>query len=196
MTPKIKLLNQDLTSFGKCQWTVGEWKTTNGEGDLCGPGWLHSYDSVELAVLLNPIHANIRDPIAYLVDVAGQEKHDRGMKSGYTQMRLIKPIPMPIYTTTSRIRFAIACSLFVYTDCGKPGLAPSYRQWAHDWIDGSNRSAEARAAAEAAAWAAEARAAWAAEAAAWAARAAADATHVPLQRFAEWALTDSTEVPA
>ena len=173
MDTRIKLLQQDLTSHGGCRWTVGEWKETTGKGELCGPGWLHCYESVELAVLLNPIHANIRNPAGYTVEVDGAVQHDHGLKTGYTRMRLMEPIVLPSVTTEQRVRFALACAL-----AGRRSLA--YRGWALSWLDGTDRSAEAAAAeveeARAAAWAAAEAAAWAAE--------------FPLQRLAEWALSD------
>lgn len=57
-----KLLTQDMTSYGGCQWVLDEWKETDGQGSLCGPGWLHYYAHPLLAVLHNPIHADIASP--------------------------------------------------------------------------------------------------------------------------------------
>ena len=143
---------------------MGEEKTTSGEGELCGPGWLHCYSDPLLAVLLNPIHADYENPRLFRARVGGKSMHDRGLKSGYTKMTLIEEIPVPAISTAQRVRFAILCAMKVYQD-------PGFVQWGENWLSGKDRSAEAARAAVRAAWAAEA-AAWAAGAAAWAAGAA------------------------
>lgn len=192
----IKLLNPNLTSYGGCQWVVGEWKETDGTGDLCGPGWLHGYESAELAVLLNPIHANIRNPVGYWIEVGGRRQDDFGLKFGVTRMRIVRPVVLPVYTTEQYIRFAIRCVLAV-----DPG--PDFRVWALQWLTGQNRSPKAAEAVavvltEAAPWAtawAAASPAWAAVRAAWAAARAAEVkTALPLTRYAQWALTNDMEL--
>ena len=168
-----KLTDQNMQTHGGCQWVLGEKKTTSGEGELCGPGWLHCYADPLLAVLLNPIHAYYENPRLFRARAGRKSKHDRGLKSGYTKMTLIEEIPVPAISTAQRVRFAILCAMKVYQD-------PGFVQWGENWLSGKDRSAEAAEAAWAAwaaaraagaAWAA-ARAAGAAEAAAWAARAA------------------------
>jgi len=60
---RYKLTDQNLQTHGGYQWVVGEWHKATGDGKaLCTDGWLHCYDSPELAVLLNPIHAGIENP--------------------------------------------------------------------------------------------------------------------------------------
>ena len=158
-----KFTDQNMQTHGGCQWVLGEKKTTGGEGELCGPGWLHCYADPLLAVLLNPIHADYENPRLFRARVGRKSKHDHGLKSGYTKMTLIEEIPVPAISTAQRVRFAILCAMKVYQD-------PGFVQWGENWLSGKDRSAEA---AEAAAEAAEAaRAAEAAEAAAWAVRAA------------------------
>src|SRR3989304_4485465 len=66
-----KLTDQQMRTYGDCQWTLGEWKETSGEGNLCGPGWLHFYTHPLLAALLNPIHANIQNPRLFRVEAEG-----------------------------------------------------------------------------------------------------------------------------
>ena len=190
---KYKLTTQDGTTHNYYQWSLpkgekpGDWHRTSGEGNLCGPGWLHYYHHPLLAVLLNPIHADIQDPILWEVEVGGEQKDDAGLKGGATKMRLLKKIDLPMFSTEQRVVFGIYCALETCND-------EEFVRWANGWLMGSDRSAAeaaqaaaawtaaARAAAEAAqaaaaawtaaAWAAEAaaRAAW--TAAAWAARAA------------------------
>src|SRR5208283_4737896 len=165
-TVVYKLTKQDMTTHGGFRWELGKQATAPGEGELCGPGWLHCYSDPLLAVFLNPIHANIKNPRLFRAEAGGKSKHDHGLKSGYTKMTLIEEIPMPDITTEQRVRFAILCTMKIYHD-------PEYVSWAKGWLSGKDRSvAAAQAAAEAAAEAAAQATAWAARAS-WAARAAA-----------------------
>jgi len=180
-TVVYKLTSQDMTTYGGFRWELGIPAETSGDGDLCGPGWLHCYSDPLLAVMLNPIHGNIDNPRLFRAEAGGKSQHDHGIKSGYTRMTLVEEIPVPAVTTEQRIRFAILCSLKVYSD-------PAYVKWAEGWLSGEDRSKsaagaaarEAEVAAEAAAREAEVAASWAAawaaagaaRAAAWAARAA------------------------
>ena len=165
-----KLTKQNLQTYGSYQWEPGVARETDGEGNLCGPGWLHYYHDPLLAVLLNPIHACITNPILWEADADGLHKDDRGLKGGCTRLTLMRQIELPQSTTEQRIRFGILCAKAVCND-------PAWNAWADRWLDGSDRSqaaaraAEAAEAARAAAWATEA-AARAAEAAAWATEAA------------------------
>lgn len=206
-----KLLNPDLTTHGRCQWEVRIWKETNGKGPLCGPGWLHAYPVKPIALFLNPIHANIPNPVLYQVEVGGKKQEDGGLKVGYTRMRLVRRCLATPPTVEQRVRFAIFCALSVYRE-------PSFRQWAHAWIENTDQSYDAaRAAADAtvsaAATDAAADAAYAAADAATdaaaadaaypaadaAAAAAADAAYaavrakmkpLTLQRAAQWAMSN------
>ena len=174
-----KLTDQNLQTHGGYQWEPGVARETDGEGNLCGPGWLHYYHDPLLAVLLNPIHADIEGPILWEAEAEGLHRDDKGLKGGCTRLTLIRQIDLPQITTEHRIRFAILCAKTVCND-------PAWNRWADRWLDGSDRSV---AAAEAA-WAAErvAESAWAAEAADRAAAAAARAAEAAeAARAAAWA---------
>jgi hypothetical protein len=182
-----KLTSKDGRSYCGCQWGANVVHTTDGKGDLCGPGYLHAYTDLLLAVLLNPIHAGLRDPQAW--EAEGEVKRtDRGLKVGCTTLKTVKQIPLPEITTEQRVRFGILCAKKVCHD-------PSWNAWATAWLDGSDRSEAAAAAArKAAEWAAEAArkaAEWAAEAARkaaeWAAEAAEWAAEAAEAEAAEWA---------
>jgi hypothetical protein len=131
-----KLTNQNLQTHKSYQWKLGEKRTTSGEGELCGPGWLHFYTDPRLAVILNPIHAGINNPRLFEVEVGGQCKEDRGVKVGYTEATLIKEIPLPEIPIEKKIEFAIRCSLVT---------APTkqYVEWAKNWLNGTDRSESA-----------------------------------------------------
>ena len=85
-----KLTDQTLHTCGNTQWVIGEWRETNGKGSLCGSGWLHCYESAELAAFLNPIHAAIDEPRLWEIEVGGKMRDDHGLKRGYTRMRLMR----------------------------------------------------------------------------------------------------------
>ena len=205
-----KLTDMNMKTFGGYPWALGKWNRTSGEGDLCGPGWLHAYTSPVLAELLDPIHANFREYRLFRGEASGPVISDSGLKVGYTNMRITEELPRLHITTENRIRFGIACACRVCTSA-------EYRAWAERWVSGADRTKAAvrtairaaRAAgatgwatevAAAAGWAAEAAAevaaeaaGWAAEAAGWAATEAAEAAAeaavgLPLCDLAAWAV--------
>lgn len=54
-----KLTDENHQTRNETQWGENITHYTNGEGELCGPGWLHYYNDPLLAVLLNPVHAGL-----------------------------------------------------------------------------------------------------------------------------------------
>ena len=160
-----KLTDQNLKTRNSYQWQINDWHETDGAGELCSAGWLHFYYSKELALLLNPIHADIANPKLFIAEAAGQFKDDYGLKGGCTKLRIVEELPVVMPTTEQFIKFGIYCAKAVTADI-------AWNKWADAWLDGSDRSARSAEAAEAArdaAWAAGA----AARAAAWAAEYAA-----------------------
>jgi hypothetical protein len=186
-----KLTDQDLKTYNGCQWALGEWKETSGNGDLCSPGWLHGYKHPLLAVLLNPIHATFDNPRLFRIEVAGLMKDDLGLKFGATEMRLVEEISLPAVTNEQRVRFAIFCALEVCKDA-------KFVAWANRWLSGEDQSSaaaeSAQAAAQAAALAAES--AWAAAESAWAAALAAESAQAAWAAQAARAAAESAESAA
>ena len=189
-----KLTDMNMKTYGGYPWVLGKWNRTSGEGNLCGPGWLHAYTSPVLAELLDPIHANFREYRVFRGEASGPVISDSGLKVGYTNMRITEELPRLHITTENRIRFGIACACRVYTSA-------EYRAWAGRWVSGADRTEAAARTAETAARAARTTAAaaraaeiaeaavWAAEAAAWAAEVAARAAvGLPLCDLATWAV--------
>jgi hypothetical protein len=123
---------------------VGKWYKTSGEGDLCWEGWLHFYHSPDLAVLLNPIHADFKDPVLWEAECRGKSLDDRGLKIGWTEARIVKKIKLPKWTTTQKVAFGILCAKEVFFD-------NVWNRWADDWISGKDRSENAAMVADAAA---------------------------------------------
>ena len=154
-----KLTDENGQTHNNTQWGENVTHTASGEGDLCGPGWIHAYTHPLLAALLNPIHANFRSPILWESEGA-VGKADGGLKVGTTSLTTLKQIPLPDVTTEQRVRFAIlSANATGYAD-------PDWNRWADGWLSGQDRSKKS-------AWSArsEAAAAWkaaAAAAAAWA----------------------------
>jgi hypothetical protein len=168
---KYKLTTQEMTTYNGFKWELGKKYTTSGEGDLCSGGFLHYYHHPLLAVLLNPIHADITNPRIFEVEADGIHKNDNGLKGGCNEMTLVKEIELPIITSTQRVAFSILASLDVYKNEG-------YEVWAKKWLSGEDRSAESARSAAESAWSAArsaARSAWSAESAesaAWSAESA------------------------
>lgn len=184
-----KLTDQMLCTHGGYQWALGEWRETDGTGNLCGPGWLHAYSNPLLALLINPVHADIKSPRLWRAEGDGQTRDDRGLKLGFTRLRIIEEMPLPTITNEQRVMFAIRCAIEAGAD------DPDWMAWALHYIDGSDRTKEAAAwvAREwAAAWAAAAPAEAAAAAVAWAAAAEEAAALVAR----EWAAQAAAEAAA
>jgi hypothetical protein len=153
---KYKLTNQNNITHNNTLWGEGVTHETDGSGGLCGPGWLHFYHTPELAVLLNPIHADIKNPKLWECEAEGEMKDDRGLKGGCTRLTTLREIPLPEITLEQKIRFGILCARKVFG-----GKNKAWDRWAAGWLSGSDRSlASARAAAWAAADAADASAAY------------------------------------
>ena len=139
-----KLTNQDNTTHGNFKWKIGKWYKTSGNGNLCGPGWLHFYTDPLLAVFFNPIHAGVKNPKLWEAEVKGKTKDDNGIKCGWTIGRIVRQIKLPIITTEQRIEIAIRCGMAAYR-------TQEWTQWAENWLSGKDRTANAANAAYAAA---------------------------------------------
>jgi hypothetical protein len=193
-----KLTDEDMRTRGTFQWQFDKWFSIeqhkrDRHKELCSNGWFHCYDDPLLALLFNPIHANISMPRLFKVNVKGTRRVSFGEKYGFTFMRIPSgsEIELPGITTNQRIAFGILCAKEVYKD-------RDWNEWADRWLGGTDRSAWAAAAARAAARAADADAArdaaWAAAkaaAAAWAADAgwaAAKAAAIDLKTIAKKAM--------
>lgn len=147
-----KLTDANDCTYGGMPWGPGVTHTASGNGELCGPGWIHVYSDPLLAVALNPIHADFAEPHLWRCEVGGAEKHDCGLKSGYTEVTTVERMEVPTIPTAALVRWSITLALQVYSDA-------AFERWAQAWLSGEDRSERA----EWAAWVA-ARAAWVAAA--------------------------------
>ena len=137
-----KLTDQEMQTHGKTQWRLGAWREVRAEGPLCTPGWLHAYAHPYLAVLHNPIHANVANPRLFRAEAEGAIKRDGQMKLGAQKMRIIEEITVPVITSEQRIRYAIFVAAAVYHDA-------AWTAWAAEAATAARaaRAAEAVAAA-------------------------------------------------
>jgi len=175
-----KLTTQGLTTHCGYQWTLGEWRETSGEGELCGPGFLHAYSDPYLAVFMNPHHANIKSPRFFRAEGRGKKLDDRGMKCGFTQMRIVEELPAIEPTLDQRVEFGIRCALAVCSD-------EKFVKWANKWLSGEDRTESSASAAYAAASASYYAADYAAAAASAAYASAAYATRSAAYYAADYA---------
>lgn len=161
-----KLLTQDMKTrkgkYNEMDWSdVGEWHEANGEGGLCTAGMIHDYDDPWIAVVLNPAHAAIHDPVMYETERDGPTETD-GLKCGCKRLRLVRRVDIPDVPRVQRVAFGILAAMQVCHDY-------VWLTWARAWLSGEDRSStSARYAAEAAAYVAFAAAATAAAYAAYA----------------------------
>jgi hypothetical protein len=150
---RIKLMNPDGTTRNNTLWSDGTQHEANltEQFTLCSAGCIHFYEDELLAVLMNPAHGNFRNPIARRFEPEDEIVTD-GTKSGCRAGTTHELVELPDITTNQQIRFGILCALQVYHDDG-------FVNWANHWLDKSDRSISAYAAADAAA--ADANAAYA-----------------------------------
>ena len=144
-----KLTDQSMKTYNGFQWKLNVKAPTLQGGALCSNGLYHAYTHPLLAAFLNPIHANISEPLLFQGFGYGEEVSDNGLKVGYASMKLTKQIELPQPTTVQRVAFALICAKTVYKDAPFVAFADAY-------LLGSDRSesaAESGArAAESAAW--------------------------------------------
>lgn len=171
----FKLTDQDGCSWGGLRWEVGKVVYPVGVGcKPCGPGVLHAYISGEVAVLANPVHANISNPRLFEIEGDGWETD--GLKRWTCgPCRVVRELEVPVLRLEELVAWVIC-------------LAPhsSTRSWAVGWLNGSDRSYESARAAVT--WAAAAAAAAAARAEAEAAKVAAQPSAQPSASSAAWSV--------
>jgi hypothetical protein len=134
----VKLTDQDgktgVYTPNETQWGEGVTHTAQGDPDqgLCTDGWIHAYEGLGVALLMNPLGADIPNPIAW--EAKGKiGKRDGWKKCGcrtLTTVRRLEYIRPPVgaYVTA-----AIYCAMAVYSDAG-------WLTWAEGWLSGKNRS--------------------------------------------------------
>ena len=146
-----KLTDENDQTKNATQWGEGVTHTTDGKGDLCGPGWLHAYEDPLLAVLHNPIHGAFKAPHLWEAEGEGEVKRDGQMKIGVTRLTTVKRIDLPVVSTVQVIAYAILCGKAVCDNV-------VWNQWADRWLSGEDRTEASSLTASAARYAADAAA--------------------------------------
>ena len=150
MSTLYKLTDRNGRTRNSTQWGPGVSHSGTGEGGLCGPGWIHAYESPLIAAFMNPIHANFKNP--RLWEAEGEVGvRDGQLKCGCKTLTTIREIPLPEITAEMWVRFAILCTKEASTAAvGEAWKA--WNAWADKWLSGEGRSAAAAAAAAKAVW--------------------------------------------
>lgn len=130
-----KLTDQDwFTRRGEtneCLWGPNvTHKARRGKGSLCSDKYIHFYHSPELAALLNPIHANIKNPVLWECK-ARLALDDNGIKAGAKSLTTLQIIPLPKFSLIQHVAFAIYCAQEVYK-------GTAWNIWASDWLTNNN----------------------------------------------------------
>ncbi|HAX91411.1 MAG TPA: hypothetical protein DCY07_04285, partial [Rhodospirillaceae bacterium] len=145
-----KLTDKNGQTLNNTQWGEGVRHEATGTGtELCSDGFIHAYESPEMAAFMNPSHGNFANPIMWEADGEGEPVRDGQLKCGFKALATVRAVPMVEITTEQRVEIALRCAM---VNCkSKPWLA-----WAEKWLANDDRSGRAAAAA---AWAAAAAAA-------------------------------------
>ena len=112
----FKLTRQDYTTYnGSTTWGKGitRSKPVKKNPALCSSDVLHAYNNINLAFLLNPIHADIQNP--RLWEAAGEVVCEDFGKVGCFSLTTAKEIPAPdwvgsVKDTGVRVMFSILCA--------------------------------------------------------------------------------------
>ena len=110
----------------------------SSDQDLCSDSWIHAYVSVPIAIFMNPIHAQIFNPICWEGQgIIGKREGD--LKVGCRRFTTKKQIKLLEVTANQRVAYAIFCALAVYENA-------SFKKWAQKWLSGADRTANAASA--------------------------------------------------
>jgi hypothetical protein len=127
-----KLLTQNLTSRQDTKWEIGVPITVTEAGnEMCSNQVLHCYNHPMLAVIFNPIHADIRNPKLFEIEVDKIVNTD-GLKFASKSQTLIKEISLPEIAIEQKVEFAIRIAKLVCKD-------ELWNAWADDWLAGKDR---------------------------------------------------------
>jgi len=110
-----KLTDQNYKTRNDTIWGVGvTYTASNGEPKLCTNTVIHAYKSVEQALLLNPIHVNIPNPVVWAAEgeIIIEDFSKVGCKSLTTTSLLQIPRWYKHIETRKRVQvmFAILCA--------------------------------------------------------------------------------------
>lgn len=134
MAKLYKLTDEHGKTWNDTQWGPGVSHSGTGEGGLCGTGWIHAYEHPLIAVFINPMQADFKNP--RLWEAEGEVGlRDGQLKCGCKTLTTVREIPLPRVTTEMRVRFAILSAKGVH-ECS------AWNGWADKWLSGEDRSEE------------------------------------------------------
>jgi hypothetical protein len=110
----------------QCLWGENVTHSGTGKGRLCGPGYIHAYTDPKLAVALNPIHANITNPLLWVCE-GDIILTDCGLKVGCKSLTTLYTIKPPVLTPKQLAAFAVLCTRAIDTNS-------SYEHWSDNWL--------------------------------------------------------------
>lgn len=130
-----KLLTQEMTSHNNTKWEVGVPIKISKEGnEMCSGSVLHCYNHPMLAVILNPIHANIKNPRLFEISVDRIVNSD-GLKFASKSQTLLREISLPEISTEQKVEFGIRVVKTIFNEI-------EWNLWADKWLSGEDRSVE------------------------------------------------------
>ena len=111
----FKLTDENGKTRGDTQWGDGVTHVATETGNqLCSRDVIHAYTDPLLAMMMNPIHANVQNPLLW--EAEGEVVADDGTKVGCKALTTVCRIPVPGVTLEQRVRFGILCALELYKE--------------------------------------------------------------------------------
>jgi len=102
---------------------------------LCTNQVIHAYEHPVVAVLMNPVHADLMGPRLWVAK-GKIVNRDGDLKCGVKKLITLQQIPLPTLTQTEQLEIVVRCVLARYR---KKSLVT----WARSWLDGTDRSQKA-----------------------------------------------------
>lgn len=141
MATVYKLTDSNNQSKYGTQWGVGVTIAATGDEDqeLCTDGWIHCYQSAELALLLAPAHVNYTSlPLKVWVATGTIGRSRQQIIHGCRSLTTNSIDPLVSVADSARIKFALLSAMEVYVD------DDAYTSWAQDWLNGDEDTAVAQ----------------------------------------------------
>ncbi len=134
--------------YNEMLWGENVCHKANGNGKILSTdGFIHAYESPEMAVFMNPAYGKY-DPktmVMWECKLHGRVKKNGQLKCGAKKCTTLKKVDsMPVITTEQRVMIAIKTAMSVYKN-------KEFISWANDWLNNKNRSAASAHAAHVAA---------------------------------------------
>lgn len=131
-----KLTDEHGCTRNNTQWGPGVTHTAKGSGGgLCSDSWIHAYCHPLVAMIMNPIHADIKNPLLWIAE--GEPlKFDAQKKLGCKSLTTIRQITPP----RLGLEFLVHASIEISLDSAT--VSEQYREWARRWISKEDRSAK------------------------------------------------------